>query len=128
LDDGIFDRIFSVAAAAWAAVAMLAVRLFHTWPNVMDRLNERKRDVATEKAGDWDRIRADRDYWHDKAHEYQQQLTEERAAKIEYMSRAVTAEAHLEGRGRARQEAATIVAIERLTDAAKKTNGNGGGK
>ncbi len=119
-DGGIWDRIFSVATAAWTAVVMLAVRLFHTWPLYMDRLNERKRDAASEKAGDWDRIRADRNYWHDKAQEYQQQLTEERAEKIKYMARAVTAEAHLEGRGRARQEAAAIVAIERLSDAAKR--------
>ena len=104
---------------------MLAVRLFHTWPNVMERLNERKRDAAAEEAGDWERIRADRDFWHDRALEYQRELAEERAAKIEYMARAVTAEAHLEGRGRARQEAATIVAIERLVDRGKQGNGDG---
>lgn len=118
VEDGLLGKIFSAAAGVWALVAMAAVALFRAWPLILERVNERRRDAATEKSGDWDRIRAERDRYHDL-------LIESEADKIRWMERAITAEATLQGRGDARQEAARIVAIERTLDAAKK---NGGGK
>lgn len=57
MDEGFFNKIFSAAAGVWALVAMGAVALFRSWPLIMARLNERRRDVAAEKADDWTRLR-----------------------------------------------------------------------
>lgn len=125
MDESIIDRIFSVAAAAWAAVAMLAVRLFHTWPLVMERLNERKRDSATEKADDWQRLRAERDYWRERHDECEAELDALKRENIELLGRAVRAEAAFQGYGDARQR----IAIEEATKRNIALEGpTGGGK
>lgn len=119
VENDLLGRIFTLPAAAWTATLAFIAYLIRN-------RNERLRDISAEKAGDWKRLRDERDYWHAKALECQKEASDNFAEKIEYMHRAIAAEAHLEGRGRARQEAATIVAIERLTDRNKQ--GNGGGK
>lgn len=120
VDDDTLGKIFSWATAAWLAVAMLAVRLFHTWPNVMARINERRRDSATEKAGDWRRLRDEIARLDERCDGLQREVDECREREGEWMRRAMTAEAALLGIGMGRNEAATIVAVERLTDANKK--------
>jgi hypothetical protein len=81
------------------------------------------RDTAAEKAGDWDRIRSERDVAReerdlvrDRWAECQAELNAERAAHMKL-------KAYHDGIGQARQDAARIVAAERLLDAAKKANG-----
>lgn len=130
MDDSILDRIFSVAAAAWAAVAMLAVRLFHTWPLVMERLNERKRDAALEKAGDWERIRAERDNARAEARAAREEaqmlralLVECERISIERLGRAVIAEAELIGLNKALGKPTVLPGSE-----GPSKGGNGGGK
>lgn len=118
MDEGVFSKIFSAATGVWTIAAMVAVALFRAWPLIMARINERARDKAVEEAGDWARLRDENTRLHALLSECQRE-------RIEWMSRAVTAEAHLEGRGRARQEAATIVAIERLQEAKKRSDENG---
>jgi hypothetical protein len=125
VDETVFDKIFSVAAAAWAAVAMLAVRLFHTWPNVMARINERKRDTATEKADDWQRIRDERDHAIKQVETLRGLLTKCETERIEWMSRAVTAESQILGIGMGRQQVAEIEAAKRII---KDDKAQGGGK
>jgi hypothetical protein len=114
--DDLLGKIFNVATAAWTAVLMLAVRLFHTWPNIQARQNERKRDAAAEKAGDWDRLRDENKRLHT-------MLAKCEAERIEWMGRAVTSESVLQGLGYARQQAAQIIAVERLEEAAKRDAG-----
>lgn len=114
----LLGKIFSAAAGVWTIACMVAVALFRAWPHILGRFNERKRDSAEEKAGDWDRLRDENKRLHT-------MLAECERERIEFMRRAVIAESALEGRGRARQEAATIVAIERLTDAKKREDGGG---
>jgi hypothetical protein len=118
VDEGILDKIFSAASGVWALVAMAAVALFKSWPLVMDRMNERRRDAASEKASDWDRIRVERN-------ELRCLLRECERERVEWHRRAVQAEATLQGYGDALQKAQEIVATERLIDAkkAKKENG-----
>lgn len=113
MNESIFDKIFSAASGVWALVAMVAVALFRAWPGIMERGNERRRDAATEKAGDWDRIRRERD-------RLRELLTQCEAERIEWQCRAVVAESTLLGMGAARQDAAAIVATERLSDARKR--------
>lgn len=127
MDDSVFDRIFSAAAGVWTLVCLAAVALFRAWPLILERHNERRRDNAVEKAGDWDRIRSERDVAReerdlvrDRWAECQAELNAERAAHMKLR-------AYHEGLGEARQDAARIVAAERLIEANKK-NGNGSGK
>jgi hypothetical protein len=114
LDDNILGKIFSAAAGVWTMVAMVAVALFKAWPGIMERTNERRRDAATEKAGDWDRLRVERD-------RLRELLTQCERERLEWQGRAVIAEATLLGLGTARQQLAVIEAKERLID---KDGGN----
>lgn len=114
-------QTFGPWVAAWAATCMAAVQYFKA-------RNERKRDIHAERSGDWDRIRSERDVAReerdmvrDRWAECERELIEERAAHMKL-------KAYHEGLGEARQDAARIVAAERLIDAAKKANGNGGGE
>jgi hypothetical protein len=109
-DTGLLGRIWSflsVQLAAWAIFCLNVV----AWLKVR---NERLRDISTEKANDWDRVRAERDRYHELLVKCQRE-------RNEYMARAVKAEATLDGLGEARQEAQRIVSAER-----EKQRGNGG--
>lgn len=120
-EDTLLDKIFSSASGVWAIVCMVAVGLFKAWPLVMERANERRRDSAAEKAGDWERIRAERN-------ELRALLRECEKERVEWQARAVTAEATLLGLGTARQQAQQIVSVERQIDAiTRDANGNGNG-
>jgi hypothetical protein len=120
-DDGLLGKIFSAAAGVWALVAMAAVALFKSWPHIMGRFNERYRDVAAEKAGDWERIRHERDVAREERDLVRDRWAQCEADKNMWMARAVKAEATLDGLGEARQEAQRIVSAER-----EKQRGNGG--
>jgi len=114
LHESIFDRIYSWATFTAAIFAANLVALFKAWPLVMSRLNERHRDVAAEKAGDWERIRAERD-----AARKDRDLMRERWAlceveKNDWMRRAITAEATLQGFGEWKQMLAVREAARRL--------------
>jgi urease accessory protein UreF len=128
VDDSVFNKIFSAAAGVWALVAMAAVALFRAWPHIMGRWNERFRDRLTEEAGDWDRIRSERDVAREERDMVRDRWAECEAARIEWMGRAVKAEAIVQGYndgiGIARNEAQRIVSAEREADAKKRGNGN----
>jgi len=110
----IADKFFSITGAAWVAAMAFIAHLFRV-------RNERLRDIASEKAGDWERLRDERDVAREERDLVRDRWAECEAEKIEWMGRAVTAEATLLGLGMGRNEAATIVAVERLT----KGDGNG---
>lgn len=124
MDNELFGKIFSAATAAWAAVCMAAVALFKAWPAIMARLNERHRDIAAEKAADWDRIRSERDVAREECDMVRDRLAEAEARCVEWMRRAITAEAAAMGMGIGLNEATAILAVERLSD---RKDGNGGG-
>jgi hypothetical protein len=114
--EDVLDKIFSAAGAAWTFVLMFAVALFKVWPNVMGRFNERRRDRDTAEAADWERIRAERDTARaerDRVHALWVDCEEE---KMKWQSRAITAEATLQGYGEARQMRAVEEATKRLRD------------
>lgn len=114
-DNDWLGKIFSVAGAAWVAAAMLAVRLFHTWPNVMARINERRRDAATEKSDDWQRVRDERDHALQQVETLRALLAECERLSIERLGRAITAEATLLGLGEGRNIATAQAVAERMT-------------
>jgi hypothetical protein len=116
LDEGVFNKIFSAATGVWTLVLMCAVALFKAWPNVMERFNERRRDAAAEEAGDWERVRSERDRLRDRLHICEERIDLLEQEKGEWMRRAITAEATLQGYGEARQRQAIEAAAKRLTD------------
>lgn len=111
VDGDLLGRIFSVQAAAWVATCALIVHLFRA-------RNERLRDAATEKAaaavlaasekaGDWERIRDERDRLRARL-----DVCEKESATL--LKRAITAEAQLLGIGMGRQQIAEVEAAKRL--------------
>lgn len=125
-DNDLLGKIFSAAAGVWAIFLALVVAIFKAWPAIMARQNERKRDSATEKAGDWERLRAEIERLHVAIANRERLLAErddENAAlqrqNIELLGRAVTAEAALMGMGVARQQVTILKGI------AEKPEGNG---
>jgi hypothetical protein len=129
-DNDVLGKIFSAAAGVWAIFLAVVVAIFKGWPAIMGRLNERKRDAAAAEAEDWHRLRAEIDRLHASIANRERLLAESddekdelRREKFEWMTRAVTAEATLLGLGQSKQEAAKIVAAERIVEDAKK-NGN----
>jgi hypothetical protein len=95
---------------------MAALALFKAWPLILERVNERRRDDATAKAGDWERIRAERN-------ELRCLLRECERERSDLLRRAITAEATLLGMGDANQKAQRIVSTERQIDALAKKDG-----
>lgn len=131
--DELLGKIFTTATAAWVAVAMLAVRLFHTWPLVMARVNERLRDKETEKNGEWSRLHSEINRLieriaaiEERCDHLQKEVDECREREGEWMRRAIAAEAASEGIGEARQEAQRIVSAERQKPKDKPNGGSGG--
>lgn len=122
MDESAFAKIFNAATGVWALVCMAAVALFRAWPHVLGRFNERVRDVDAARAGDWERIRHERDV----AREERDLVLDRMAAcehdRIMWMGRAVKAEAIVQGYGEARQ-------MQTIDDAMKRASkpGNGGG-
>lgn len=123
--DNVLGQLFSVASAAWAFVCINAVALFKAWPAIMERLNERRRDAHSEKSADWERLRGEINRLDGRCDHLQREVDECHRERAEWMTRAISAEAYQLGQGEARQEAANILAAERIAEANKKEPGNG---
>ena len=113
-----FDKLLNWHVAAWAAFWLNAVAIFKIY-------NERQRDVHSERAADWDRIRSERDVAREERDLVRDKLAESETGRIEWMGRAIKAEATLQGWSEARQRLAIEDAEKRL--AGKAITGNGGG-
>lgn len=103
-------QIFSIENAAWTAtviIALLVLRMWNGAPAMFEQWISYKRAKAEEKAADWQRLRE---------HCAFLMLAEEncRTELNDVKSRLATLEGYMAGQGRAHQEAAGIVAIERL--------------
>jgi hypothetical protein len=113
------SQLFSIESAAWAAVAMLGVALFAAWPRIMERRNERLRDRATIEGDQYARMDARLKRLEVREEECQAKLADA-------LGRLAEVEGFMSGQGMARQDAARIVAVERLTD--RNGDKEGGGK
>ena len=121
MHDNPLGNLFSAAGALWTIAVMNAAALFRAWPKIMERINERRRDAATERASDFERIREEVSRLSSRVEVLEQKLVErddqlaaERAEKVQWMNRAVTAEATLQGYGEAKQIQAIEAAMKRL--------------
>lgn len=124
-DDGVLGKLFSAASGVWALVCMAALALFKAWPLILGRLNERQRDKAKEKDGDWSRLRTEIKRLDDRCDHLQHEVDECREREGVWMSRAIAAEAALLGEGNALQAAQRIVSADREEMRKKDKPGNG---
>jgi len=122
VNDGTLGRIFaifSVPAAAWTLVLMVAVALFKVWPKIMAQVNERQRDREEAKASDWERLRGEIERLDGRCDHLQQEVDECRRREGEWMQRAIEAEAMLVGRGKVNQEVTILQSAQRLIEDGK---------
>lgn len=131
MDESLFDKIFSVASGVWAFVVMAAVALFRAWPNIMERINERRRDAVAEKAGDWARLRDEVGRLSDRIRALEAKVRECEADIERWRVRALYAEAEViryeayhQGEGEAKQAAQNILSAERVKDNKKRKDGD----
>lgn len=124
-DDGVLGKLFSAASGVWALVCMAALTLFKAWPLILGRINERQRDRAKEKDGDWSRLRTEITRLDQRCDHLQKEVDDCRGREGEWMSRAIAAEAVLLGEGNALQAAQRIVSADReeMKSKAKPRNG-----
>lgn len=122
-DDGWVNeiRFLGPLLLAWTALTALVA-------NWWKHRNERRRDLNIEKAGDWDRLRSERDVAGEERDLVRDRWAQCESEKNEWMGRAIKAEATLQGWSEARQRLALEDAAERIVADNKTVPGNGGGK
>ena len=111
-------QIFSIQSAAWIAVALLFLFVMRMWngaPAMFQQWIAYKRAKAEEKAADWSRLRDHCNFLMSAEENCRSELNEVKG-------RLATLEGYMAGQGRASQEAAGIVAIERMEASHRKTD------
>lgn len=111
-DVGLLQILTWPALPLWIVALALFVMLARAWPAIMERVNEARRDRATIAANDYGRMDARLQRLEAAEEECRKELNEA-------LRRLAEVEGYMTGQGHARQEAANIVAIERLSDKAK---------
>jgi hypothetical protein len=103
-------QIFSLESAAWIAVALLflfVVRMWNGAPAMFEQWIAYRRAKAEEKAADWTRLRDHCNFLIEAEERCRSELRD-------VQTRLATLEGYMAGQGAARQEAAGVVALERL--------------
>lgn len=104
---------FLVGAPLWVAVLIFGMRSFKDWPGIMARWNERQRDRAAIESEQYKRLaeRCGR-----------LELAEEKCRDdlADAVRRIAELEGFMMGQGKARNDAAAIVAVERLKGRSEK--------
>lgn len=105
-----FRELFSTAGAAWATFFLIGLFVWRMWngaPAMFQQWIAYRRAKAEEKAADWSRLRDHCTFLMDAEERCRVELNEVK-------SRLANLEGYMAGQGRASQEAAGIVALERL--------------
>jgi hypothetical protein len=133
VDLNALNAILSTRNGVWTLVVLVFILLWRGWqyvPAIITAWSARRKALADEKDADWTRIRGEAKLYADEAHRYSDRLAaverredECREQLRDALHRLAQVEGFMMGQGKARQEAANIVAIERLTD---KQNGDKG--
>lgn len=97
----------------WVVALALSAVILKSGPAFMARWNERLRDKAAEKASDWTRLRGEID-------RHTEEIKQLKAENLECHRRLAALEGYNDGRGKAAQDAAGIVALERLQQRGEK--------
>jgi hypothetical protein len=116
-------QIFSIESAAWAFVALcflFLVRLWNGAPGMFAQWIDYRRARAAEKAADWERLRDEIKRLADAEQQCRRDFQELHTQHMNVVERLSSLEGYMAGQGRASQEAAGIVAIERLEEERNK--------
>lgn len=111
------NQFFSVQGAVWTSTAILFLFVLRMWngsPAMFAQWIAYRRAKAEERSADWDRIRAERDAAGEERDMVRDRWAACEAERIEWMGRAVRAEAALQGYGEARQRLAVEEATRRM--------------
>lgn len=123
IDNRALVELFSLEAGVWSIAGIMFVSVWRMWnslPHVMGRYIEWKKAKAEEKGADWKRLRGEVNELWDECRSLREGLHACEAREVDWMHRAIAAEAKLLGRGEAMQDAQRIVSIEREIDAKKR--------
>jgi seryl-tRNA synthetase len=130
MDDALIARLFNATTGVWTLVVVAISSALVAWvrsrPSLRERDNERRRDVAAEKASDFQRLREEVARLSERVEALENKVDECEKERDDWRNRAVTAEAELirlqafeHGYGEARQTAQTILSSERAKDGKK---------
>jgi len=114
---------YVLGAPAWLAFLVYLVRTVRDWPNIMAQWNARQRDKVDEKAQDWSRLRGEIERLDGRCERLE--IAEEacRGELASAKGRLAELEGFMMGQGKARNDAAAIVATERLADRKAREGG-----
>jgi cell division protein FtsB len=114
------SRIFTLERGVWTLVLLALVAFIRTSPLILARINERQRDGAAEKAGDWDRLRHEVERLSLRVEALERKVADCENERDEALKRAVLAETELiklqayqAGLGEGKQTAQVILSTER---------------
>lgn len=118
------SEVFSGDVALWIMAVFNGVIAFRLWPvipEIMSRINERKRDRQSAADRLQDRLESRLEKLEHRVDATEEELAECHRERDEWRSRAVAAEAVKLGEGEARQMAQRIVSIERQANKGEET-------
>lgn len=121
-------QILSLESAAWVVVALvflLVVRMWNGAPALFEQWIIYKQTKAAEKVSDWNRLREEITRLSESEQQCRRDFQQLHRDYLGLRNELADLRGYLAGTGRASQEAAGIVAIERL---AKRDGPQGGGK
>lgn len=111
---------YLAVAPLWLVALIYGIRSFKDWPGIMERWNERRRDAAQIEADHYARLDARSQRLEERCDRLEVSEEECRRELSAAKGRIAELEGYNIGRGSAQQEAAGIVAVERLADRKKE--------
>jgi Tfp pilus assembly protein PilN len=116
------ERFFTITGAAWTAtgfIGLLVIRMWSGAPAVFAQWVAYRRAKAEERSADWTRLRDENARLDGRCQRLEIAEEKCRDELADVKQRLSALEGYELGKGKARQDAANIVAIERLQDEKK---------
>lgn len=114
-DEGFLRFLLSPATPLYVLAALAAIGISRILPNIMARINERRRDTATEKANDWTRLREEVERLDARCQRLEESEEKCHRELAEALGRIAQVEGWQAGQGDVRQAAALAAAEVRAT-------------
>lgn len=119
-------QIFSLESAAWIAVALLFLFVVRMWsgaPAMLEQYILYKQTKAAEKVSDWNRLRDEIRRLSESELQCRRDFQQLHRDYLDLRSELADLRGYLAGQGRASQEAAGVVALERMNRSKKPPEG-----
>lgn len=117
MEDDALRQIFSIGSAAWTATAIFAVFVIRLWnggPAMFGQWIEYRKSIHAEKSSDWTRLREEIDRLSKSEKQCREDFAALHSQHMDLSRRIAELEGYQIGQGRASQEAAGVIALERL--------------